>query len=176
MADVGNYNYTRPRKNISAQYSTPGPVYSLPPLVGYPDHDTRSTFQRLPAYTMAISSKSKSENPGPGPAAYYPKSQGFSPAYSISGRFRNLDKFQTPSPAAYSPANYRPNHVPAYSLGYKPKDNFTYMITPAPNAYELPPPHIISAKPEMPHYTLTGRPRSLFSAGNVSSMFGQGAA
>lgn len=36
------YDYTRPRGPIAAMYSSPGPCYGLPGLVGQREHDPRS--------------------------------------------------------------------------------------------------------------------------------------
>ena len=52
--DVGGYVPTRPRCPIAAMYNSPGPCYSLPGLVGQPQHDTRSVHRKYPAWAFGI--------------------------------------------------------------------------------------------------------------------------
>lgn len=52
--DVGGFVYTRPRGPIAAMYNSPGPCYSLPTLVGQPNHDFRSVHVKKPAWVFGI--------------------------------------------------------------------------------------------------------------------------
>jgi len=48
------YQYTKPRCAIAAMYSSPGPCYGLPGLVGQQDHDPRSSYCRGPAFYFGV--------------------------------------------------------------------------------------------------------------------------
>lgn len=50
----GSYVPTQPRGPISAMYSTPGPAYGLPGLVGHDTHDPRSTQRKAPSYSFGL--------------------------------------------------------------------------------------------------------------------------
>lgn len=52
--DVGGWVPTRPRAPIAAMYSSPGPKYMLPTLVGQPHHDYRSVHVKKPAWPFGI--------------------------------------------------------------------------------------------------------------------------
>ncbi|XP_076445517.1 ciliary microtubule associated protein 1A-like [Babylonia areolata] len=43
---------THPRRPIAAMYTSPGPQYVLPNLLGQQDHDPRSTHRRQPAFSF----------------------------------------------------------------------------------------------------------------------------
>ena len=49
-----DYNYTKPRGPVAAMYSSPGPCYALPGLVGQPNHDPRSVHNKGPSYPFGI--------------------------------------------------------------------------------------------------------------------------
>ena len=69
--DVGNYNYTRPRQPIAAMFSSPGPCYGLPGLVGQQQHDTRSVHRKYPAWNFGIRHGKFRDDCSPGPC-YFP--------------------------------------------------------------------------------------------------------
>lgn len=48
------YEYTKPRGPIAAMYSSPGPCYQLPTLVGSMGHDIRSNQPKAPAYPFGL--------------------------------------------------------------------------------------------------------------------------
>lgn len=48
------YNYTIPRGPIAPMFSSPGPAYKLPGLVGQPGHDPRSVHEKKPAYPFGM--------------------------------------------------------------------------------------------------------------------------
>lgn len=162
------YNYTRPRAPIAAMYSSPGPCYALPSLVGQPRHDPRSVHYRAPAYPFGVHHRSQSGNAGPGPSKYYPDSKMHrdgpdgTPHYSLYGRRRDLMPFSTPAPGTYAPektTNYTKQRLPSYSFGA------TYPAvrvdeTPAPNVYTPPPllgKTVVSDKRQAPSYSLHSR-------------------
>ena len=72
--DVGNYNYTRPRQPIAAMFSSPGPCYGLPSLVGQQNHDIRSVHQKYPAWNFGIRHGKFRDDCSPGPC-YFPDSK-----------------------------------------------------------------------------------------------------
>ena len=45
---------TKPRGPIAAQYSSPGPCYALPTLMGSVAHDCRSTQVKAPAFQFGL--------------------------------------------------------------------------------------------------------------------------
>ncbi|VDM23297.1 unnamed protein product [Hydatigera taeniaeformis] len=166
------YPYTRPRVPVYATYGSPGPIYKLPPLLGEKDHDFESIHIKAPAYSFGHQYKSQHYEASPGPAAY-PQSgkmtnrglvQG--PAYSLKQRL--LPDASTPGPG---PAQYLPNdnvvhpRSPGYQFGLAAHD-LLKNTGPAPNAYSLPRPDVISGKASAPQYTLGGRNDSLSTAKN----------
>ncbi len=53
----GSFVPTQPRGPISAMYSTPGPAYGLPGLVGsVTQHDPRSVHKKGPSYSFGLKS------------------------------------------------------------------------------------------------------------------------
>ena len=46
------YNYTKPRRPIAAMYTSPGPCYALPSLMGQTRHDPRSIHTKVHATTL----------------------------------------------------------------------------------------------------------------------------
>ncbi|KAK6985347.1 outer dense fiber protein 3-B [Biomphalaria glabrata] len=65
------YEYTKPRCPIAAMYSSPGPAYGLPTLVGEKFHDPRSVHVKYPAYSFGVRHGKFKDDSGPGPC-YYP--------------------------------------------------------------------------------------------------------
>ncbi|GAB1864338.1 Outer dense fiber protein 3 [Camponotus japonicus] len=121
----------------------PGPVYKLPTLIGYRDHDP--SRHRNPAYSMRARIGIKTYAIGPGP--HYnirnltKSGSDRPPAYTITDR--KILKLQDlmPGPGAYSPELCPPmNHnrrAPAYSM----KSRGVIRILdegPGPNSYSLP--------------------------------------
>jgi hypothetical protein len=162
------YNYTRPRAPIAAMYSSPGPCYALPSLIGQPQHDPRSVHTRAPAYQFGIQHHSSAGNVGPGPCKYYPDTKIYrngrdgNPRYSLYGRRKDLMPFNTPGAGTYAPeraTNHTKQKLPSYSFGTTfaplPIDE-----TPAPNVYTPPPmlgKTIVSDKRQAPSYSIYGR-------------------
>jgi hypothetical protein len=61
------YNYTKPRGPIAAMYSSPGPCYGLPGLVGQKTHDPRSLHNKGPAYPFGVRHGKFKDDCSPGP-------------------------------------------------------------------------------------------------------------
>ncbi|CAL8097571.1 unnamed protein product [Calicophoron daubneyi] len=164
MGELG-YQYTKPRRPIGAMYSSPGPVYMLPPLIGEKGHDMRSTFTKAPSYSLAKQLIPLGSDRSPGPAAYpqngkYTNTgEATSPMYTITGIPKELKTGQFPGPADY---NVDPGKKlvfptsPSYLMGARLRGLRTD-DTPAPNAYSLPAPSKRSENPTAPSYTMAGR-------------------
>jgi len=94
------YEYTRPRGPIAAMYSSPGPCYGLPGLVGQEHHDPRSSHCRGPAYLFGVRHSGLTSDSSPGPC-YLPDSKTYrngrdgSPHYSLYARHRHQSAFLT---------------------------------------------------------------------------------
>ncbi|XP_059209862.1 outer dense fiber protein 3-like protein 2a [Centropristis striata] len=136
------------RPIISARERGPGPGrYSLPPTVGYMNHDF--TKPSSPAYSFhsRMSSALFSVDSSPGPRYHIDaKVTRFgrmeTPSYSILGRGRRpANTFQTPGPGAYSPEKAPPLNAqrrpPSYTISSRTRYRSTDAI-PAPNSYCLP--------------------------------------
>ena len=74
--DVGSYNYTRPRQPIAAMFSSPGPCYALPGLVGQRNHDVRSVHIKYPGWPFGVRHGKYQDECSPGPC-YFPDSKIF---------------------------------------------------------------------------------------------------
>jgi hypothetical protein len=161
------YNYTKPRGPIAAMYSSPGPCYALPGLVGQPRHDPRSVHERRPAYQFGIKHGKLQDDCSPGPchlpnAKVYRDGNDGTPHYSLYARTKDLAAFNVPGAGAYSPEKTgQQGHFrhPAYSFGSRTRsrkqDN-----TPAPNNYTIDPmmsKTVQSKKKQAPVYSMTGR-------------------
>ncbi|XP_069566809.1 outer dense fiber protein 3-like protein 2a [Brachyistius frenatus] len=160
------------RPIISAKERGPGPGrYSLPPTVGYMNHDF--TKPSSPAYSFhsRMSSAMVAVDSSPGPRYHIDaKVTRFGrmemPSYSISGRGRRIgnkdDPSWTPGPGAYSPEKAPPLNAhrrpPSYTIGSRTRYCSEDAI-PAPNSYSLPNllgcqvPH----KPSSASYTFSAR-------------------
>lgn len=163
------YSQTVPRGPISAMYSTPGPAYALPGIIGQKDHDPRSVYQKGAAYSFGLKSGKFKDECSPGPA-YYPnpkitrEGKDGTPAYSLYSRHADKLIFNVPGPGAYKPEENTVMETafhkqPAYTFGIKHKSRGSDN-TPAPNYYSLPGmlgKTIQSGKRQAPSYTLTGR-------------------
>jgi hypothetical protein len=164
------YNYTKPRGPIAAMYSSPGPCYGLPGLVGQNQHDPRSVHNRGASYSFGIRHGKWRDDSSPGPcylpnAKIYRDGMDGTPHYSLYGRQRGTTSFKTPGPGAYTPeksgpsAMYRP---PAYSFGTRHRHRRTDN-SPAANSYCLPGMlggTVQSGKRQAPCYSLTGRSKT----------------
>lgn len=119
------YNYTKPRGPIAAMYSSPGPCYGLPTLVGQPGHDPRSVHQKGPAYPFGVRHGKWADSCSPGPCylpdrKIYRTGRDGTPHYSLYSRSREHTGFKTPGPGAYAPESSGPTSKrmpPAYSFG-----------------------------------------------------------
>ncbi|KAL8606765.1 hypothetical protein ACOMHN_049594 [Nucella lapillus] len=161
------YNYTIPRAPIAAMYSSPGPCYGLPTLVGqiaHP-HDPRSVHFKNPAYTFGLKPPLKSNDFSPGPK-YLPNRKMYrdgmdgTPHYSMTAKRAMMPPFNTPGPGSYRPEKNFPCSTqptaPVYSMGDRTRLR-SLDKTPAPNSYSLP--NMLghtaqSNKRQMPIYTM----------------------
>lgn len=161
------YNYTKPRGPIAAMYSSPGPKYGLPGLVGQPHHDPRSVHHRGPSYPFGIRHGKFRDDSSPGPCylpqpGMYRDGKDGTPQYSLYGRQKDGKLFQAPGPGAYKPEDSTKvvcHKEPAYSFGMK-RHQFRTDLTPGPNNYSLDNmvgKTVRSNKHSAPCYTLTGR-------------------
>lgn len=127
------YNYTKPRGPIAAMYSSPGPCYGLPGLVGQKSHDPRSLHNKGPAYPFGIRHGKFRDDCSPGPCyllnpKVYKDGTDGTPHYSLYGRQRDSTQFKVPGPGAYSPEKVGPTahyRHPAYSFGIRHKNRRT---------------------------------------------------
>lgn len=119
------YNYTKPRGPIAAMYSSPGPCYGLPGLVGQKQHDPRNVHQKGPAYPFGVRHGKFRDDCSPGPC-YMLNSKVFkdgndgTPHYSLYGRQKDGIIYKVPGPGAYSPEKSGQTayfKYPAYSFG-----------------------------------------------------------
>lgn len=89
---------TQRRGPIAAEYSSPGPCYALPGLIGQPGHDTRSVHHKGPAYPFGLKRAKFTDECSPGPK-YQPENKIFkdgkdgTPHYSLSSRNRDLKRW-----------------------------------------------------------------------------------
>nr|CAH8871138.1 unnamed protein product [Trichobilharzia regenti] len=176
------YNYTKPRGPIAAMYSSPGPCYSLPGLVGYASHDPRSNHLRGAQWSFGIRHGKFSDESSPGPC-YYPDSKVLrdgkdgTPHYSLYSRQKESMIFSNPGPGAYTPENSDHSvfhKAPAYSLSSRNKE-FKTDDVPGPNRYNVDPMlgrTVRSQKQSAPAYSLSSRTK-LFGAAEVSSLIGE---
>ncbi|PAA75561.1 hypothetical protein BOX15_Mlig016592g2 [Macrostomum lignano] len=161
------YNYTKPRGPVAAMYSSPGPKYGLPGLVGHPHHDPRSVHNRGPAYPFGVRHGKYADDSSPGPC-YMPQEKTYrdgrdaAPQFSLYGRPRDSTAFSAPGPGAYRPEATSMDKAPSYSFGMR-HQQFRTDNTPGPNAY-LPDSmvgrSIRSQKKSAPAYSLTGRSKN----------------
>lgn len=161
------YQYTIPRGPIAAMYSSPGPCYALPGLMGQSLHDPRSVHAKGPAFPFGVRHGKWKDDCSPGPCYYpnpklYRDGQDGTPHYSINGRQREISSSCTPGPGQYRPEKSGPTtgqQAPSYSFGTRRRQRATDN-TPSPNSYYLAGmlgPTIQSGKRQAPCYSLTGR-------------------
>lgn len=119
------YNYTTPRGPVSAMFTSPGPAYGLPGLVGQRSHDPRSIHNRGPAYCFGLKHGRFRDDCSPGPV-YLPQNKIYrngkdgTPHYSVSVRRPMTAGMVTPGPGAYAPEKNRGSsahhRAPAYTM------------------------------------------------------------
>ena len=125
------YTPAVPRGPISAMYSTPGPAYALPGLLGHKEHDPRSVHHKGASYSFGLKSGKFKDECSPGPA-YYPnpritrEGKDGTPAYSLYSRHADKANFNTPGPGNYKPEDKKVmetafNKQPSYTFGSKHK-------------------------------------------------------
>lgn len=161
------YEGTKPRGPIAAMYSSPGPCYALPSLVGQPTHDPRSSHSKAPAFSFGIRHGKMKDDCSPGPCHFldskcFRDGKDGTPHYSLNGRNRDLASFKTPGPGTYSPEKSGPSSrsmAAQYSFGSRTKHRQSDK-TPAPNSYSLP--TMLgstkeSSKQQAPCYSMVGR-------------------
>lgn len=161
------YQYTKARGPIAAMYSSPGPCYALPGLVGQSTHDPRSIHAKGPAFPFGVRHGKFADDCSPGPC-YLPNPKIYrngvdgTPVYSVSGRQKEGTMFNTPGPGQYSPEKIGPSgkiQAPSYSFGTRLRPHSSEG-TPAPNCYTLPGmlgKTYQSGRRQAPCYSLTGR-------------------
>ncbi|XP_029973348.1 outer dense fiber protein 3-like protein 2a [Salarias fasciatus] len=160
------------RPIISARERGPGPGrYSLPPTVGYINHDLTKPCSPAYSFHSRMSSALVSVDSSPGPRYHFDsKVTRFgrmeTPSYSILGRGRRIVNkgvgSQTPGPGAYSPEKAPPlnfhRRPPSYSIGARTRYRSVDAV-PAPNSYSLP--NLLGSqipnKPSSASYTISTR-------------------
>jgi len=164
------YQYTTPRGPIAAMYSSPGPCYALPGLVGQGQHDPRSVHNRGASYPFGIRHGKSIDECSPGPC-YYPNPKIYrngrdgTPHYSLYSRQKDGTAFKTPGPGSYSPEASGPSSAyvaPAHSFGIRHRHRQSDH-TPSANSYSLPSQlgnTVQSSKRQAPCYSLTGRSKT----------------
>ncbi|XP_075345032.1 ciliary microtubule associated protein 1A-like [Mycteria americana] len=139
---VGTWRPHRPRGPIMAQFTSPGPKYSIPGTTGYLDHNPTKT--KAPAYTFRGAKTPVADSCSPGSRYYVPPSitrngKYVAPAQHICG----LPKIKTeitPGPSDYS-TDKANKHLykctPAQSMAFRHKAVKTDQ-SPGPGTYTLP--------------------------------------
>ncbi|XP_061869843.1 ciliary microtubule associated protein 1A-like [Colius striatus] len=159
---VGPWRPHRPRGPIMAQFTSPGPKYSLPGTTGCQDHCI--TKAKAPAYTMRGAKAPAPQSCSPGPAYYIPASitrngKYVAPAQHICGRPKEKTEV-TPGPGDYSTeesCKHLYKRAPAQSMSFRHKAKTQQ--GPGPAAYTLPRqlgPHT-ACSPASPCYSLRGK-------------------
>lgn len=168
----GSFVPTVPRGTISAMYSTPGPAYGLPGLIGENAHDPRSSHRKGPGYSFGLKSTKWKSDCSPGPV-YFPETRitrvgkDGTPSYSLYSRHQEKGNFNTPGAGTYKPEDSRVmqtayTKVPAYTFGTKHVSRGSFK-TPAANYYTLPSmlgTTVQSSKVQAPNYSMTGRSKN----------------
>jgi len=143
MATAANIQVPPHRRGpIAAEYSSPGPGYLLPNLTGQAKHDLSSRHAKNPAFSFGARTKLFANHSSPGPCYNPPSSitrrgKDGSPCYSLHFRSKEIEKFRTPGPGAYSVTNKELKSAPKFSFGQRQARRKTD-ATPAPNRYSLP--------------------------------------
>ncbi|XP_039989455.1 outer dense fiber protein 3-B isoform X2 [Xiphias gladius] len=193
---VGTWRPHKPKGPIAALYGSPGPKYALPGLTGFNKHDP--TKYKAPMFSFGKRHEQASSYCSPGPrylipsnitsagrdGQYSPEHSGKSifhsaPAYSLSGRSKDITTNQTPGPASYTlpPVlgckTVTTSAAPAYSLCRRSQSGSFHedlKKTPGPASYKVVDPCVYSQKP--PQYSMTGRN---FPPGETTEKPGPGA-
>ncbi|GAB0187579.1 outer dense fiber protein 3-like [Grus japonensis] len=141
-AYVGTWRPHRPRGPILAQFTSPGPKYSIPGTTGYLAHNPTKT--KAPAYTLRGAKPPMTDSSSPGPRYYVQPSitrhgKHTAPAQHICG----LPKVKTeitPGPSDYS-TDKADKHLyqcaPVQSMAFRHKALKTNQ-SPGPGTYTLP--------------------------------------
>ncbi|KAM4573864.1 ciliary microtubule associated protein 1B [Odontesthes bonariensis] len=164
---VGTWRPHKPRGPVAAFYSSPGPKYALPGLMGISQHDP--TKCKAPVFSFGERHKGVNPNCSPGPRYLIPSNitrlgRDGSPAFSLHGRPKQPDLFRAPGPGHYSPersGNFTFRSAPAYSLSGRGRDGSENQA-PGPATYTLPPmlgPKTV-VSPSAPSYTLCSRSKT----------------
>lgn len=164
MAPIGE---TKPRGPIAAMYSSPGPCYQLPGLIGRDKHDPRSVHNRGPAWPLLgrHNQDSNAQSPGPKymvPPNYFRDGPDGSPHYSLYSRPKDWSLYQTPGAGAYSPDHADPQvfrRPAAYSIKGR-HDEMKADSSPGPNVYNPDPmlgKTVRSNKSSAPNPSIKGR-------------------
>ncbi|XP_064896800.1 ciliary microtubule associated protein 1A-like isoform X1 [Columba livia] len=141
-AFVGTWRPHRPRGLISAQFTSPGPKYSVQGTTGYINHNP--TKVKAPAYTCRGAKAPAEGGCSPGPRYYVEPSMTrtgkyVAPAYAITGLPRIKTEI-TPGPSDYSPEKSN-RHIfkcpPEPSMAFRNRGVKTD-FTPGPGTYTLP--------------------------------------
>ncbi|XP_056138676.1 outer dense fiber protein 3-B [Lampris incognitus] len=161
---VGSWRPHKPRGPIAALYSSPGPKYSLPGLIGMSNHDPRKL--KAPVFSFGTRHSQSRSDCSPGPKYLVPSKmtkvgRDGTPAYSLYSRTKTPQLFQAPGPGRYSPersGKYIFYSAPAYSLSGRSRE-LDNDKTPGPAAYMLPSvlgPRTVNTT-AAPNYSLYGR-------------------
>ncbi|PKK18793.1 outer dense fiber protein 3-like [Columba livia] len=141
-AFVGTWRPHRPRGLITAQFTSPGPKYSVHGTMGYINHNP--TKVKAPAYTCRGAKAPAEGSCSPGPRYYVEPSMTrtgkyVAPAYAITGLPRIKTEI-TPGPSDYSPEKSN-RHVfkcpPEPSMAFRNQGVKTN-LSPGPSTYTLP--------------------------------------
>nr|XP_025973567.1 outer dense fiber protein 3 [Dromaius novaehollandiae] len=139
---VGTWKPHRPRGPVMAQFTSPGPKYSIPGTTGYLKHDP--TKKQAPAYTWGRAKPPAKEDCSPGPCYHVGSSttrtgRHVAPGYTMCGRPKVTTEI-TPGPGDYSLEKSK-NHIykcaPAHSMSFR-HETTDVDITPGPDAYTVP--------------------------------------
>ncbi|XP_074908692.1 ciliary microtubule associated protein 1A-like isoform X3 [Buteo buteo] len=139
---VGTWRPHRPRGLIMAQFTSPGPKYSIPGTTGYLVHNPTKT--KAPAYTFQRAKPPGADSCSPGPRYYVQPSitrngKYVAPAQHMGG-LPKITTEVTPGPSDYS-TDKANQHLykcaPAPSMAFRHKAVKTDE-TPGPGTYTLP--------------------------------------
>ncbi|XP_029910096.1 outer dense fiber protein 3-B-like [Myripristis murdjan] len=158
---VGSWKPHKPRGPISAHYTSPGPKYALPPLIG----------NKKKGYSFGKTHCKLSSDRSPGPKYLLPSNvtrvgRDGIPAFSIHSRIKDPEPFLVPGPgpAAYTlppvlgPHTLTTTTAPSYSLyGRSNKGGFQEDLqkSPGPGTYKVVDPCV--SKRRAPWYSMRGR-------------------
>uniref|UniRef100_A0A7M4EPH4 Ciliary microtubule associated protein 1A n=1 Tax=Crocodylus porosus TaxID=8502 RepID=A0A7M4EPH4_CROPO len=149
---VGTWRPHRPRIPIVAQYTGPGPKYSIQGTTGdySPEKSRKHVYRCAPIHSISFRSKSFRVDSTPGPARYtIPKVLGpntvdktASPCYSMKWKsnigYFYEDRHKTPGPAAYNRPKldaYK-HRAPEYSMSSSSRPPGDRTLHPGPAAYK----------------------------------------